>query len=62
MEKAYKVALKTILRMCKEENYINTKNLILICETALDESAEAKLNKAIQEATSIANRGGSSNV
>lgn len=61
MEKAYKVALKTILRMCKEENYINTKNLILICETALDESAEAKLNKAIQEATSIANRG-SSNV
>ena len=57
MEKAYKVALKTILRMCKEENYINTKNLILICETALGEYAGEELNIAIQEATSIANRG-----
>lgn len=57
MEKAYKVALKTILGMCKEENYINTKNLILICKTALDEDAREELNKAISEATSIANRG-----
>ena len=57
MEKAYKVALKTILGMCKEENYISTKNLILICETALKEDAREELNKAISEATSIANRG-----
>lgn len=59
MEKAYKVALEIIKRICVDDTstYIDKRMILSICETALDESAEAKLNKAIQEATSIANRG-----
>ena len=60
MEKAYKVALEIILGMCKRESFINTQNLVLICETVLKKDTE-RLDKAINEATRIAN-GGSNNV
>lgn len=60
MEKAYKMALEIILNMCKEESYINTKNIKLVCETVLKKDTE-DLNKVITTASQIAN-GGSKNV
>lgn len=60
MEKAYKVALEIILEMCKNENYISTQNLILVCETVLKKDTE-ELSKSIDKACQISN-GGSKNV
>ena len=40
MEKAYKMALEIILKMCIKENYSITKEIQLVCETALEKSEE----------------------
>ena len=60
MEKAYKVVLEIILEMCKRDNYMNTSNLILMCETVLSKKSE-DLEDAIYEACQISN-GGNKNV
>lgn len=56
MENAYKVVLEIILEMCKRDNYMNTSNLILMCETVLSEKSE-DLGDAISEACQISNGG-----
>lgn len=40
MEQRYKVALEVIKRICEDENYISTKQLLMICNTALEESED----------------------
>lgn len=57
MEKAYKIALEIILNMCKKENYMNTENIKLVCETVLKNDTDG-LNQAIRDAACIANGGG----
>ena len=38
MEQRYKAALEIIKRFCEQETYIDTKQLLLICNTVLEES------------------------